>query len=159
MVMLNILAVIELVPAEVVYVCPGGQLKVTCKSNSSLIEWNVTVPLYQRSWIRTLSYIGTAQRTTPIQIDETTMFNISRSLDETMPLPLISVILSDNVTASVNKTIISCTGYDNLFNELIMNTLTTQVHIIDSEPRVPNFSRFELNYSLIRYSNTVCLIL
>ena len=33
----NDLAVIELTPAEVVYICPGGQLNLICKTNSSFM--------------------------------------------------------------------------------------------------------------------------
>ena len=123
-----------------VYACPGGQLNVTCKSNASLIRWNVTVPQYRKLWIRGLSYIGAARRTTPIQIDETTVINISRTLDVTLALPLISVMLSDNVTASINGTSISCTELYMYMDVWVMNKLTTRLHVI--EPGAPNYSRF-----------------
>ena len=51
------IAVVDLIP-EMVYVCPGGQLNLTCKSNATLIRWNVTVPQYQRAWTRSLSYMA-----------------------------------------------------------------------------------------------------
>ena len=54
------LAVIELVPVEVVYVCSGGHahLNTTCKTNASYMEWNVTVPQYQRPIREVFSRFG-----------------------------------------------------------------------------------------------------
>ena len=104
-----------------IYICPGGQLNVTCKSNVSLIRWNVTVPQYQQLWSRDLSYTGTARTTTPLQMDETIVINISRTLDETLALPLISVMLSDNVTASINGTSISWTELYMYMDVTVMN--------------------------------------
>ena len=115
-------------------------MNVTCKSNASFIRWNVTVPQYQQSWSRVLSYIGRVRRTTPLQIDETTVINISRTLDETLALPLISVMLSDNVTASINGTSISCTELYTYMDVWVMNKLTTRLHVI--EPGAPKYSTF-----------------
>ena len=74
---------------------------------------------------------GTARSTLPIQIDESIVLNISRTLDETMTLPLISVMLSNNVTASINGTLISCTELYMHLDIWMMNTLTTRLHIIE----------------------------
>ena len=61
-------------------------------------------PQYDGERIRTLSDIGMAQSTIPIRIDESNIFNISRMLDETLALPLVSMMLSNNVTPSINGT-------------------------------------------------------
>ena len=105
------------------------------------MRWSVLAPQYDGEWTRTLSDIGMAQSTTPIWIDESTILNISRILDETLALPLVSMMLSDNVTPSINGTSIRCTEYHNLHSDLwIANTLTTRLYII--ERGAPNYSRF-----------------
>ena len=138
-----LLAVIDLVPAEVVHVCPGGQLNLTCKTNESYMEWNVTLSQYQRLSRHILSRSGISQSIVQIWIDESNIFNISGVIDESLALPLVSVMFSDNVTASINGTLISCTEVYNLnlnSDIWIKNTLTTRLHII--ERRAPNYCRF-----------------
>lgn len=75
----------------------------------------------------------------PISTDGS-IFNISKTSDETMTLPLISMMLSDNVTTSINGTLISCTEYYTYLDVWMMNALTTRLHII--EPGAPNYGRF-----------------
>ena len=107
------------------------------------MEWNVTVPQYQRSSREVLSRFGTTQRTVQLRIDESNIFNISKLFDESLTLPLASVMFSDNVTDSINGTLISCMEYQNLDSKLevwIMETLSTRLHII--EPGVLNYCRF-----------------
>ena len=135
------IAAVDLTPAKVVYVCPGGQLNLTCKSNASFIEWNVTVPQYQWSLTRLLSNIGTAHSILPIWINESTIFNISKMFNETMTLPLISMMFSNNVTTSINGTLIRCTEYYMHLDVWMMNTITTRLHII--EPGTHNHGRFK----------------
>ena len=88
---------------------------------------------------------GTAHSLPPIWIDEATIFNISRTLDEAMTLPLKSVMFSNNVMVTINGTLISCTEYYNIMylDVWMMNTLTTRLHII--EPGTHNHSRFKLS--------------
>ena len=61
-----------------------------------------------------------------------------------MTLPLISMMLSYNVTTSINETLISCTEYYIYLDVWMMNTLTTRLHII--EPGAPNYSGFYMYY-------------
>ena len=136
------LAVIELAPTEVVYVCPGGQLNITCKTNASYMEWNVSVPQYNRSSRVVLSRFGTPQRTVQLWIDESTIFNISKHFDENLTLPLVSVMFANDVTLPINGTSIFCTEYQNLDSNLevwITETLSTTLHIIG--PGAPNYGR------------------
>ena len=69
-----LLAVIDLVPAEVVHVCPGGQLNLTCKTNESYMEWNVTLSQYQRLSRYILSRSGISQSIVQIRIDESNIY-------------------------------------------------------------------------------------
>ena len=116
-------------PSEVAYVCPGGQLTLTCNANASFLEWSVTVPHYQITKTRLLSNTGTAKRRAPIIINSTT-FNITRNIDESLNLPLISMISTDNVTARLNGTVIGCSEI--LIGEIDMIiTLSTSIHIIN----------------------------
>ena len=136
------LAIIELVPAEVVYICPGGQLDITCKTNATFIEWNVTVPQYQRSSRYVLSSFGTPQSIGRLRIDESNIFSVSKLFDENLTLPLASVMFSDSVTDPINGTLITCTDYHSLDSNLdvwITETLSTRLHII--EPGAPSYGR------------------
>lgn len=122
-------AVITLSPSGVAHVCPGGRLVLICSTNASLMQWSVTVPRYDTTETRLLQYSGTAQRTTPIMIGLIT-FNISRMLDESLTLPLVSTIISNGVTTDVNGTVVICT-------EVGANTqLMTSIHIIDHESKL-----------------------
>ena len=111
--------------------CLGGRLELTCSTNASLMQWSVTVPRYELTETRRLQYSGTARRATSIIIGSIT-FNISRTLDESMALPLISTIITNSVTTDINGTLVNC-------SELGTNTqLTTRIHIIGSESKSIN---------------------
>ena len=57
------------------------------------------------------------------------MFNITRTLNETLSLPLISMMLADNMTAKFNGTLINCSG---ISQANMMNTMSTRIHIIEN---------------------------
>ena len=82
-------------------------MSVTCSTSGDLLHWNVTHA--QRTSARHLSYIGTVQMEEPIIITLTTL-NVSRSLNNSSPLPLISMISTNNSKADLNGTIITCSG-------------------------------------------------
>ena len=86
-------------------------MSVTCSTNADLLQWNITLrndpPNNQRTFERDLSYFGTAKMALPISTALTTL-NVSRSLNKSSPLPLISTISTDNTTIDVNGTVITC---------------------------------------------------
>ena len=109
--------------------CTGERLVLTCSTNASLMQWSVTVPRYGTTETRLLQYSGTAQRATPIVIGSIT-FDISRMLDESLTLPLVSTIISDGVTTDVNGTMVIC-------SEIGTNSqLLASIHIIGSESKL-----------------------
>ena len=87
-------------------------MSVTCSTSAELLRWNITL-LHsdsfnnQRTYIRDLSYIGTAIMATPIST-ALTILKISRSLNTSSPLPLISTIFTDNATTDLNGTVMTC---------------------------------------------------
>ena len=106
------IAVVDLEPSGVLYVCHGGAMSVTCRTSADLLQWNVTLrhPSPQRMFERTLSAnFGTIRMEQPIITNLTTL-SISRSLDNSSHLPLISTISTDNVTTDLNGTVITCSG-------------------------------------------------
>ena len=113
--------------------CLGGALNVKCSTRIEKLEWNATIPYYQRSWPRTLSYIGTAEMTTSITDPRNMTINlhISRSLNETLALPLISILSTRTVTVTVelNETLIICTG-KTLRDNTVLGSASVQVILI-----------------------------
>ncbi len=119
-------AAVSLTPSGVARVCPGGRLILTCSTNANLMQWSVTVPYYGATKTRSLQFSGTAQRATPIVIGSTT-FNISRRLNESLILPLVSTIVTDGTTANINGTLVIC-------SEIGTSTrLLTRIYIFGSE--------------------------
>ena len=92
-----------------VYVCHGGTLNITCTTTAELdtLQWTAFSPQYPTTFIRGLSKRGTAQPAQPLLTNLTTLY-ISRSLNETLSLPLMSTIFTDNATADLNGTIVTC---------------------------------------------------
>lgn len=111
--------------------CLGGALNVKCSTSADTLEWNVTIPYYQRSWSRTLSYVGTVEMATPITDPRnmTVNLHISRSLNETLALPLISILSTRTVTVELNETVIICTG-KTLRDITILGSASVQVILI-----------------------------
>ena len=105
------IAVVDLEPSGVLYVCHGGAMSVTCSTSADLLHWNITLrhPSPQRMFERTLSYIGNIHMEAPIITNLTTL-NVSRSLDNSSSLPLASTISTNNVTTDLNGTMITCSG-------------------------------------------------
>ena len=121
---------------------PWRETEVTCKTNSSYIEWNVTSPPYKWSWTQFLS-LNTV--VSPIFMNQ--YFWTSQMSGENMTFSPVSMIRSDNVTTFINGTIISCTEYYYIDSDVwTANTLTTMLHILESE--APNYSRLLLPHTL-----------
>ena len=108
MLICTVLAILELENSGVLYVCLRGQLNVTCSTGADKLQWTVASPQYP-VLSRGLSKRGTADMATPISTNLTTL-HVSRSLNENLSLPLISTISTDNATADLNGTIITCSA-------------------------------------------------
>ena len=108
-----------------------------CSTNAAKLEWNVTIPHYGRSWSRELSYLGTAEMATPIEpMDMAITLHISRSLNESLVLPLVSMITTHTVTIELNKTVIRCDG-KSLRDDAVLGSASVQLILIgDSDGRI-----------------------
>ena len=94
-------------------------MSVTCRTSADLLQWNVTLlhPSPQRTFERTLSKFGTILMEVPILTNLTILY-VSRSLDSSSPLPLVSTISTDNVTTDLNGTVITCSGMSRMMGLL-----------------------------------------
>ena len=122
------LAILELGMSGVLYACLRRPLNVTCSTSADTLRWNVAMasPQYLTVFTRGLTKRGTGQSAQPISTNLTTLY-ISRSLNESSSLPLMSMILTDNATADLNGTIITClaeTGGQSLVNASLQIILT-----------------------------------
>ena len=82
-------------------------MSVTCSTSGDILHWNVTRA--QRTFVRQVSYIGTIQMEEPIRITLTTLY-VSRSLNSSSSLPLISTLSTNSSKADLNGTVITCSG-------------------------------------------------
>ena len=95
---------------EVLYVCLGGTLSIKCSTSADILRWTVVSqsqpPMVLR---RGVTKHGTADTVTAISIILTTL-HISRSLNENLSLPLMSTMSTNNATADLNGTVITCSA-------------------------------------------------
>ena len=91
------------------YVCLRGQLNVTCSTSADTLQWTVVSPQYPLVFSRGVAKHGTAEMATSIPTNLTTL-HVLRFLNEGLSLPLISTIFTDNATADLNGTIITCSA-------------------------------------------------
>ena len=111
----------ELKPGPgVLYVCSGGALRVNCSTKTDLLEWNVTIPSNQRQIIRSF------QRGNAL----TTVQNFMLNFSVTTSSPLISTLSADNVTADVNGTLITCSGF-NFLDDGIFISASVQLNLVE----------------------------
>ena len=97
---------IRLSPLEMVSVCPGGQVLLTCETMSDpFLYWDVSIPHLAMSREIIVSNQGDIS-TTALQFNglHLTEFNVTR----TSGSPLISQLLISNVTTEINGSTIYC---------------------------------------------------
>ena len=82
-------------------------MSVTCSTSRDILHWNVTCA--QRTFVRQVSYIGTIQMEEPIRITLTTLY-VSRSLDNSSSLSLMSTLSTNSSKADLKGTMITCSG-------------------------------------------------
>ena len=94
---------ITLLPPGMVSVCSGGQVMLTCGTNSSsFLYWTVSVPHQATTPERIVANQGVI--TSPAFTIHFARFSITRTSDN----PLISELRIDNVTARINGSTIYC---------------------------------------------------
>jgi hypothetical protein len=108
-ILIIISAVLELEKPGVLYACLGGTLSLKCNTSADTLRWIVDSPQLPMVFSRGVTKLGTADMTTPISTTLTTLY-ISRSLNESSSLPLMSTMSTNNATADLNGTVITCTA-------------------------------------------------
>ena len=105
------IAILELETSGVLYVCLGGTLSVKCSTSADILRWTVNVSRSQTPRVlrRGVTKLGTADTATTIPTTLTTLY-VSRSLNESSSLPLMSTLSTDNATADLNETTITCSA-------------------------------------------------
>ena len=105
---------LTLSPREVMWVCPGAQLAVTCSTDRKFLNWTITIPpsasdsgeAVDRSRLVT----SATQAAIELLMVEMKQFNISI----TSTVDLFSSVLSyTNATADLNGTVINCSDIGN----------------------------------------------
>ena len=113
----------------VVSVCPGEDLHLICSTNSSLIEWNITVTVLQsesgQSHSRTKIVSNILARPTMLIVNGI-LFNITRN-STLESRPLTSVASVANVTAGLDGTIVKCTAIEQSNSEREPSLVTIDV--------------------------------
>ena len=137
------LAILELEKSGVLYVCLRGQLNVTCSTSADTLRWTVASPQHLMAFSRGVTKRGTAEMATPISTNLTIIY-VSRSLNDSSSLSLMSTLSTDNATADLNETIIICSaemGGESLYNASL------QIILAGNNSGDIN-SRFPINVSL-----------
>ena len=98
-----------------VTVCPGELLTVTCTTNGSFIQWTAApAGAAQGSGFNSIVY-KTRDVSTPYISINGTDFVVARNSTS----PLVSVVLIDNVTSSLNGATLNCTHSDGMTSTVI----------------------------------------
>ena len=113
-------------------------MTVTCSTSADLLRWNVTVPLSQtqRVFERSLPLSGKIQIVTPIMTALTTL-NVSRLLNNSWPLPLVSMISTDNATADLNGTTMTCSAIS-MMNRELLESESAEILLVGNSGNIDN---------------------
>ena len=91
-------------------VCPGREISLVCRTNSTLVTWYLTVPHAEVTAMRSLTTTSSQVVELPVNISGT-IINIART-SKNGSLPLES-ILTTSATDSLNSTRVNCSSRDN----------------------------------------------
>ena len=97
---------LELEPAGILYVCPGGPLTINCSTNADLLEWNITIPGSHPRYITKSFQDGLNELKTVQVYNDILRISLIRE-----PSPLISTVSANNATVDLNGTLIICSGF------------------------------------------------
>ena len=96
--------------SDLIPVCNGNQLKVTCSTTETFLRWNITLPQNGKSSINTYTRMVSSHSVTslvsPILINSTRI-DLHRSSVEG-ELPLISSLMISSVSTIINRTLLTC---------------------------------------------------
>ena len=116
-------------------VCPGEkQTILMCSTNHIYLEWNVSTvrqPSLHIHETRSIPYFDQNIVVLPILINSAnfTFFRVSSPLT----LPLVSIMIINNVTSNLEGTVISCTGLNS--SSVSSVVLMTAIHVYDINGR------------------------
>ena len=99
-------------------VCSGDQLTLTCHTNVTLLEWILTIPDRPAPDIRFLSSSGNTVSVTPLIVSQTVFQFIRTSVS-----PLISTMVINNVSTSLNGTRVECSYGGEVMETTIINVI------------------------------------
>ena len=110
---------------EVVYLCPGEELSVTCSTNNAYLEWTIQVSPFEYYSTGAISSSSPVDYYLWGRVGDTTVSYAKNS--EIGVTPLISTLIINNVSAFFNGIVISCTGLD--FSRISV----TVIHVINGK--------------------------
>ena len=111
---------------DVVSICLGGELSLTCIINASFLQWNINIPHYnqgQTSITRLFSTNRVTNIAETFTINETD-FGISKTSDRGA-VTLVSTLSITNVSVGLNGTLIQCMEVDGTMNPTLKLFSTT----------------------------------
>ena len=124
-------------PPGVAFVCSGGELIFECRTNRSVLEWNIMTYNSDGSLnitrSRFISSVGQVVRPQSLFGTGTYNFTVSRN-SMYGSLPLISTLLATDITSDLNGTMIYCT-------EEAATTLATTIHVISDTSTIYHKSK------------------
>ena len=105
-----------------VSVCSGDQLNLTCHSapNATLLQWSLTIPGRSPPELRFISSTGNTDSVTPLTVGQT-VFQFLRI--STSPEPLVSTMIIDNMSTSLNGTRVECSYGGRVMSTDIINVI------------------------------------
>ena len=131
-----VMGVVMLSPSsDLISVCNGDQLQVTCSTTETFLRWNITLAHDQNeasnainSFTRTVSWLSVTSLVSPV-VTNSVMIGLHRSSakDE---LPLVSSLTISSVSAIFNHTLLTCTELTSS-----AESATTLVHIPENVTR------------------------
>ena len=101
-------------------VCPGGQINLTCHTapNETLLQRTLTIPGRPQPELRFISSGGSVAIVSPLIVGQT-VFKFLR----TSTSPLISEIMIENVTTTLNGTRVECSYGSSVMSATIINVI------------------------------------
>ena len=133
---------------EVVYLCPGEQHTIVCSTNQICLTWIIRFPSPHYSYLLRIYAFSLVGNHTLGPIGGATI-NYTKNSEPDV-LPLISMLLMDPVTTSLNGTMITC------YNDVYEAILTISIYVINGKMEFMQAAKviyFIINFNYTRYSS------